>query len=259
MSLHVALKNHLVSVLLLTGSGIIGSWIVWRRVSKKQENASHEEIDFPEWMEEDDQNMQEMTPLDENNQDMQVTTPLSEPPHIDTSRGCVLFHSYVFGEARESCTPHHWHQTYWLRSVAILDQEPRRAIVQHTDTQRYHLMVEIPVEKTLPCGDCLAPHEVFRLPVQDHFAYFVFAPQQDLDGFIHAAHAYEAAQSLSMLHDLHRLLPGAQREEVENNGENVENSFVREKASSMYAERAGNTDGNDIGNETHTRKTKPAS
>ncbi|GCE09141.1 hypothetical protein KDAU_64700 [Dictyobacter aurantiacus] len=109
----------------------------------------------------------------------------------------VLYHSYVSGNNRNACKPGHWQATYWLQFVEIIEQEPRCAIVQHSDTKRYYLMTQIPAERPLPCGSCIAPHEVYRLPVQDRYGYFVFASQQDLDGFASLQHAQEAAQTLS--------------------------------------------------------------
>ncbi len=67
-------------------------------------------------------------------------------------------------------------------------------------------MAQLPVEGMLPCDDCFSAQEVFRLPVRDHYAYFVFVPNQDLDGFTTLQDAQVAAQSLSILGDLYRPL-----------------------------------------------------
>lgn len=197
MSLPMLSKKHCVYALLLTGSGIMGSWILWRLTSKKhrksfedQMNHIHEKIGFPQW-------------VPEGNDDVQETLPR---PDIGTSPACVLYHTYVSLNSRETCTPNHWHATYWLRLVAVVEQEPIRAIVQHTDTKRYHIMAQLPVEGMLSCGDCFSAQEVFRLQVRDHYAYVVFVPNQDLDGFTALQNAQVAAQSLSIPGGLYRPL-----------------------------------------------------
>jgi hypothetical protein len=119
---------------------------------------------------------------------------------------CVLYHPYVATKSRDTCTPNHWHSTYWLSFVTLIERKTRYAVVQHTDTKRYHLMMQLP-EDQLSCDECCSSREVFRLPVQDSYAYFVFVPDQDLDGFLSVALAQEAAQRRSIAGDLARLLP----------------------------------------------------
>lgn len=119
---------------------------------------------------------------------------------------CVLYHPYVATKSRDTCTPNHWHSTYWLSFVTLIERKTRYAVVQHTDTKRYHLMMQLP-EDQLSCDECCSSREVFRLPVQDSYAYFVFVPDQDLDGFLTVALAQEAAQSRSIAGDLAKLLP----------------------------------------------------
>lgn len=96
---------------------------------------------------------------------------------------CILFHISVATPSKDSCTPNHWHPSYWFAYVRLIEQETTYAVVQHTDTKRYHLMVQLP-DKHLSCDECYSSREVFRMPVQDHYAYFVFVPDQDLDGFM---------------------------------------------------------------------------
>ncbi|GHO82351.1 hypothetical protein KSZ_03570 [Dictyobacter formicarum] len=148
-----------------------------------QVKQSLKNVDLHEWLSEKHRNIQEMSPL----QDMRTPRGIS----------CVLYHSYVSVDESNICKPNHWHATYWLRFVAIIEQEPRCAIVQHSDTKRYYLMIQVSAEHPLPCDSCIAPHEIYRLPVQDHYGYFVFAPQQGLDGFASLQHAQEAALTLS--------------------------------------------------------------
>ncbi|GCE22250.1 hypothetical protein KDK_60500 [Dictyobacter kobayashii] len=155
-----------------------------RKIIHDQVKQPLKKFDLLEWLSEEYGDTQEMPPI----QDMSTPQVIS----------CVLYHPYISVDARNTCTPNHWHATYWLRFVTLIEQEPRRAIVQHTDTKRYHLMIQVPVEHPLPCDSCITPHEIFRLPVQDHYAYFVFIPQQDLDGFASLQQAQEAAQTLSL-------------------------------------------------------------
>jgi hypothetical protein len=156
-------------------------------------NHAYEEIDFPKW-------------IAEENDDIQETI---RRPGINKSPTYVLYHTYVSPNLRETCAPNHWHATYWLQLVAVVEQERVVALVQHTDTKRYHLMVQLPEKGMLSCDDCFFTQEVFRLPVGDHDAYFVFAPNQDLDGFTMLQNAQVAAQSLSIQGDLQRPLLGA--------------------------------------------------
>ena len=190
-------KQPKYALLILSGSGIIGSWIVWRRWLAKQKKRSHdrmdhihEEVIFPGWFSEEKDDIQEM----------------GETQEINKAQTCVLYHTYVATNSRDTCTPNHWHATYWLRFIALVEQEPIRAIVQHTDTKRYHVMALLPGEGILSCDDCCSAHEVFRLPVQDRYAYFEFASYHNLDGFTALEQAQEAAKALPILGDFHKLL-----------------------------------------------------
>lgn len=201
MSFLTTLKKQQTYALLLTGSAIMGIWMTWRHKQQQQRerltdqsNQIREGIIFPEWLSEEESAGVQGT----------IQAPGSNEPQT-----YVLYHPYIAVNMRDTCTPNHWHATYWLRFVAMVEQEPRRAIVQHTDTKRYHVMVQLPVEGPLPCDDCYAAPEVFRLPVRDHYAYFVFAPHQDLDGFTTVEHAQEAAQALPIPADLLELLPSS--------------------------------------------------
>jgi hypothetical protein len=198
MSLLMTPKKRLRYALIFTSSGIIAFWMIWRRWLKTQRkrfadrmNHVREGVVFPGWVSDEDDEVQRTTKTQEMNK----------------AQTCVLYHPYVAIHSRDTCTPNHWHATYWLRFVALVEQEPIRAIVQHTDTKRYHVMAQLPVEGILPCDDCCSTHEVFRLPVRDHYAYFVFLPSQDLDGFSTLQHAQEVTQALLVSDDLLRLLP----------------------------------------------------
>jgi hypothetical protein len=198
MLFHMTRKKRLGYALISTGSGIIGSWLIWRHWQKKQRKCFDERINqvsegviFPEW-------------LSEDSDEVQWTTNKQESNKAPTS---VLSHSYITMHSSDTCAPNHWHATYWLRFVALVEQEPILAIVQHTETKRYHVMTQLSVEDTLSCDDCCSEPEVFRLPVQDHYAYFIFVPHQDLDGFTTVEHAQKAAQTLPIPEDILRLLP----------------------------------------------------
>ena len=164
MTLLMTPKKRSRSVLFgLLGAGIIGSWVVRRRWLEKQRKRSQpqrnhtlEGIAFPEWFSHEN-DVQGMAGTQESNK----------------AQTCVLSHTYVSINSRGTCTPNHWHATYWLRFMALVEQEPLHAIVQHTDTKRYHVMVQLPGEEPLSCDDCCSAHEVFRAPVQEHYAYFV--------------------------------------------------------------------------------------
>jgi hypothetical protein len=151
----------------------------------------HEGVVLPEWLAEDSDEVQWETNTQESNK----------------APTCVLYHSYITIHSSDTCTPNHWHATYWFRFITLVEQEPRFAIVQHTETKRYHVMAQLSVEDILSCDDCCSAPEVFRLPVHDHYAYFIFVPHQDLDGFTTLERAQKAAQTLPTHEDILKLLP----------------------------------------------------
>lgn len=217
-------------LLIFAGLGI-GGWMFWRFSAKKlrtfvnnQMNNTDAEDLFPERTPDTIDTFEEMVP--------QLTSlQRSDTPQ---EKWCVLYHSYVI-HARNACTPNHWQTTYWLQFVALIEHEPRRAIVQHAHTKRYHLMMQVPVEQPIPCEDCFISQEVFRLPIQDHYGYFVFVPQ-DLNGFVLFSQAKEAAHTLPIPPDVHRLLLLAQKKELVC-GEEAQNRSMSNRHVSMYTEK----------------------
>lgn len=127
-----------------------------------------------------------------------------------------MFYHFRFGSF-ESCTPDHWHRSYRFKSIDVKKNEEVEqqgllyAVVQHTETKRYHLMLHIDTSN-VSCDHTNGYHEVFALLIQGNYEHFVFLPNQNINGFVTAAYAREAVLALPDMEELLKLLPSVKVE-----------------------------------------------
>ncbi len=122
--------------------------------------------------------------------DIKRRGPKQSPEPLGKGKLDRLVLRHLGGIGRGSCTPEHWGRSYHLAFDSFVQESPLRvALVQHTETTRYYVMVP-DVGSTL--SECCPSREIYRLRVGEGYEAFVFAATFGLGGFHTPEQAREA-------------------------------------------------------------------